>query len=934
MWNMLGVVVTAFCMSVVHPSPSLLAIALFSGYMAWMGKRAISRKQFTFSDRIIAVAGMLTSIAMIVGGVYTGSIVIGVFGLLFLGLALTDYVDKLRVNSLPNHIGRMGGALIATCTAVFVVNVQFDPSWVVWLSPSLVGSMCIAYAIKKYTSVSLTSMAFVIAITLLFSGSMHAQTPTQTVKGIIVESKSQQAITGATVRIQNTNMGAVSKNDGSFRITNVPIGRYTLNVKAVGYENFSTAIVLTSGKQVDVRIELTESFVSAQEVTVQGTRGNFVPTNEAAITSANVFSVDDAYRFAGSRSDPARMAQSFAGVRSSNDSRNDIIIRGGSPTELLWRLDGLDIPNPNHWQTQGATGGPISALNINLLANSDFLTGAMPSEYGDKLSGVFDLRTRKGNSEQFEAMGQLGFNGVEAMIEGPMGLQNSSFIVNYRYSFLGFFDKLGIDLGFDGIPQYQDLTLKSDIQLSSSDYLSVTGLWGTSDIALLSSDNKDVTTGDQDILNGTDLGVVSVNWKRLYNENLYGMLTLGAVYNRYRTEVDSVTAANFVTQNTSDIYENKSKESFITAKYRLFYSPSTEHFFTAGIEARKRFADITQRVFTEPFYTDSKGVDIYTVGGTENTWQSLNFINWNWRITPLLTSNLGVHSQYLQISNELSFEPRLALSYTLTESDKLSAGVSLHKQSQPLLLYYSSPENKDIEFSQSLHGVLGYSSLLAEDMLLKLETYYKDYSNIPVDGNKLNAFSMINAGTDFGSIATPENLVNTGSAHSYGAEATFTKNFSNHWYSTITGSWARQFFTASDGVLRNGAFDNRFIFNIYAGYELPINETFTLEFSTKFTYSGGGMFTPINLATSIANNRTEYDDSKAFGARFPDYKRLDFRIDFRNNFNGIAIISYFTCENILNTTNVLNYYFSRTSGSIKQNNQIGFFPIGGVRVEF
>ena len=313
------------------------------------------------------------------------------------------------------------------------------------------------YLLKKFYTLSV----FLFFPLILFS---QENVPTQTVKGMVVNFQTQQPIPGVTVRLLETNIGAYSKGNGIFKIKDVPVGRYSIKFSAVGFESQQFNIVISSGKEEQLNIQLQESFVQMDEITVVAERNSFQPINESAIVSSTVFTLDDVERYAGSRMDPARMAQNFAGVIGANDIRNDIIIRGGSPSELLWRLDGLDIPNPNHFGTQGATGGPVNALNSTLLDNSDFLTGAWPSEYGDKMSGIFDLHTRKGNNEKYEFLGQFGFNGFELGAEGPLPGQRNSFIANYRYSFLDLLEKMGMDFGFSGIPRYQDGTVKIDLQ--------------------------------------------------------------------------------------------------------------------------------------------------------------------------------------------------------------------------------------------------------------------------------------------------------------------------------------------------------------------------------------------------------------------------------------------------------------------------------------
>jgi hypothetical protein len=247
-----------------------------------------------------------------------------------------------------------------------------------------------------------------------------AQNISQTIKGRVTDKQSQSPLIGATVKVSNTSLGAVTNEDGYFKIENVSVGRVTIEVSYLGYKPVILSNVdLSSGKELVLEIELEENVIEAKEVVVNASKDKITTNNEMATVSARTFSIEEAERYAGAHSDVSRMAQNFAGVQGANDAVNDIVIRGNSPYGLLWRLDGVDIPNPNHFGDFGSTGGPVSMLNSNLLANSDFFTGAFPADYGNAMSGVFDLRMRNGNDEHHEFLGQIGFNGFELGAEGP-----------------------------------------------------------------------------------------------------------------------------------------------------------------------------------------------------------------------------------------------------------------------------------------------------------------------------------------------------------------------------------------------------------------------------------------------------------------------------------------------------------------------------------
>ncbi len=752
----------------------------------------------------------------------------------------------------------------------------------------------------------------------------------QTIKGTISNSKNIQPIVGASISVVGTKYGAYSAKDGSYRISNVPIGRYSVKISAIGYEPRVFNILLTSGREIVLNAQLNEDVVQLQQVVISDKKANFLPINESVIVSANEFSIDDVQRFAGSRMDPARMAQNFAGVLGANDTRNDIIIRGGSPIELLWRIDGLDIPNPNHFATQGATGGPVGAINIMLLDNSDFLTGAFPAEYYDKNSGVFDLRFRQGNKERYEYYGQLGFNGFEFGAEGPLPFSWGSFISSYRYSFLGLLHLMGIDFGFTGIPQYQDFAIKVNLTNLNRHQFDLTSIGGTSDIHIKQSETKDVYTGDQDIKNGTDFLGIALNWTYLISNKLYLKTLTGTSLTRYRTYIDSITTdENNKVLDLSPWFETKSNENYHTIKSVLNYSPSQFHYIKFGAEYRYKFFN-----FNEKRFSASDDGNYYTLNANDNTNQIFAFTDWNYRITRDLSTTLGLASNYLQVSNKAYFDPRISIKYNLNDNNSINLGFGIFHQSLPLTIYYQSEFNKKLESMRSIHYVLGYNWLINEDMIFKFETYYKDISNVPVDFKKLSSFSLLNSGANFGRVFASDSLVSDGIGRSYGAELTFIKHFTNHYYITSTLSFVRQQYKGSDGIWRWGAFDNQFIFNILAGYEWVISPSFAIEFACRYTIAGGSPYTPIDIAKSNQFSETYYLDEQAFSLRNPNYQRMDIKIDFRDNYKSFSIISYISFENVLNHQNVLMRIWDNKNQQEKVIYQLGLFPIGGIRIEF
>ena len=286
---------------------------------------------------------------------------------------------------------------------------------------------------------------------LLFAGAallslqLSAQILTQTVRGTVVDVDSKYPLPGAMVRVGDQTVQ--TDEYGQFTLRNVPIGRQTVVVNMFGYESRNQAIELNSAKEAVLQFGLLESSVSLEEVSVTATASGQAK-NEMATVSARQFSVEETNLYAGSRGEPARMATNFVGVQGSDDQRNDLVVRGNTPSGVLYRMEGINIPNPNHFSIPGTGGGPVTILNNKFLANSDFFTGAWPAEYGNAIAGVFDLQMRDGNNQKFEGSAQLGLLGTELMLEGPLGkgAKAPSFLAVYRYSTLSLFQSLNINL--------------------------------------------------------------------------------------------------------------------------------------------------------------------------------------------------------------------------------------------------------------------------------------------------------------------------------------------------------------------------------------------------------------------------------------------------------------------------------------------------------
>ena len=354
---------------------------------------------------------------------------------------------------------------------------------------------------------------------------------TQTIRGTVVERVTQKPLSGATIIVAGSEplIGTTTNEKGNFRLAQLPLGRYKLQISFVGFKTIIlTNIDLSSVKETVLFIEMDEEMILNKTVTINAGRKD-KPQNEMAYVSARTFSIEETEKYPGSLGDPSRMAQSYAGIISGGDQVNDIIIRGNSPSGLLWNLEGINIPNPNHFGKLGSSGGPVSMLNNNVLRNSDLYTGAFPAEFGNALSGVFDLKIRSGNNEKHEYLAQVGANGFEFGIEGPFSKKNAaSYLINYRYSTFKVFDALGLDLGAGALPFYQDLNFKLNFPFKKNKGLSVFGIGGQNSIDYY--DTSRITKNFTNLIGW--MGVIGMSYHFNPFKNSYLSITLAYSYGR------------------------------------------------------------------------------------------------------------------------------------------------------------------------------------------------------------------------------------------------------------------------------------------------------------------------------------------------------------------------------------------------------------------
>ncbi|MBI3502746.1 MAG: TonB-dependent receptor [Bacteroidetes bacterium] len=793
---------------------------------------------------------------------------------------------------------------------------------------------------------------FLLAFCLLPTSNLHSQTLTQTVRGIVMDADSKSPIELVGVKIINSdsNISSVTDANGKFRLAKVPVGRHAIKFSLIGYEDAVLQnIVVITGKEVVLNVEMREKLLMGKEVEIVAEKDKTKANNDLVTNSGRNFQREETERYAGSRGDPSKMVANYAGVATGNDARNDIIVRGNSPLGVLWRLEDTDIPSPNHFSTQGATGGPVSILNNNLLGSSDFLTGAFPAEYGNKMAGVFDLKMRNGNNERTEYTGQAGLNGLEAGIEGPFGKKDSSslstnrasYLINYRYNSLKFFQLLGISFGVSGIPTYQDVSFKVNVPTAKAGVFTLWGIGGVSDISLLDSqkDSADWTFTDfgEDLRFGSKMAATGFSHLYFFNEKVSGKLNVSASGSQFNVTIDTLSAS----KNPFRVYTNDSKDGQVFANYTVTDKISAHHLLKAGYTWKNMQVNYKSSYWSR---RDKLTLDQFNEQGSTNSFNA--FLHWQYRCTDELTFNSGVHYNYFQLSNSYAIEPRTGMRWQFMPKQTLSASFGMHSQTLPLIYYfyqtYDSASakyvntNRALDFSKSIHYVIAYDYNFAKDFRLKLETYYQNLYNIPIEQYRSNSFSTLNVGNELEGLTFVDSLHNKGTGFNYGTEFTLEKFFSRHYYFLSSLSVYNSQYKGSDGILRHTAFSGGYVYNLLGGIELPIGpkKNHSISFDVKLTFAGGNRYTPIDIQQSILRKDAVYVDSLAFAKQFRDYRKVDFKISYRINSKKVSHYIFLHVENIFNRKNVLQQVYNDNKQAVVQEFQLGLFPYGGYRIEF
>ncbi|RDC63468.1 TonB-dependent receptor [Adhaeribacter pallidiroseus] len=769
---------------------------------------------------------------------------------------------------------------------------------------------------------------------------VFSQNLSQTIRGKVIDRESQTPLIGASISITNLNpvKGSITDAEGNFKLEKVPVGRHTLKINYIGYEEQTIPeLLLGSGKELVLTVGLTESIRQMDEVVITAQPDKGKPLNDMATLSARSISVEETKRYAASVNDPARAAMSYAGVATTDDGGNEIVVRGNSPKGILWRLEGIEVPNPNHFGEEGASGGGISILSVNMIDNSDFFTGAFPAEYGNALSGIFDMKLRSGNNEKREHALQVGLLGVDFATEGPIKKNyKGSYLANYRYSTLGILSKIGVNIGGDAIPEFQDFSFKVLLPSTKAGIFTLWGIGGYSTQAQEAvrdaSEWKEKEDRFDDIFK-SGMGATGLSHVYFVNSKAYleTVLSLSGNFTKYR--YDSIGTD----YNVNTIYQESFKNYAGRASVLYNHKINNQHTVRVGAI----YSNLNFNLFSEGRNEDHNNqierfVD--NKGGT-GLWQGYG--QWKYRISEKVTLNTGLHYMRLALNGNSALEPRLGIRWNFAPNQALGAAFGTHSRNESMAVYFVqqpigngqySQSNKDLELTKARHYVLSYDRLLREDLRFKVETYYQQLYNLAISPDSNNTLAALNSRNGL----MPDSLVSNGTGRNYGVEMSLEKFFTNNYYFLVTSSLYNSKYTAADGIERNTRFNGQHILNALGGKEFKVgkNSGNLIGLNVRLLWAGGNRYTPLNIEQSRLQGKAVYYEKQSFASQAPDYFRTDIRVSYRKNRPKASYILSLDIQNATNRLNFYNQYYDEDTQSLKISTQTGLIPVLNYRIEF
>lgn len=778
--------------------------------------------------------------------------------------------------------------------------------------------------------VFLSSLVF-----LIFSNFLNAQIITQTVRGNVKDAITHEPLLGATIFLLNSDpsLGTSCDVNGNFELKNVPVGRQSIEVRMIGYDTYiEDEIMVNTGNETFLNVFMQTSSVDLSEVVVKTYTHNITPINTMSTLSARKFTVEETQRYAGGMDDPARLVSSFAGVATPAVSSNGISVRGNNPQGLLWRIEGVEVPNPNHFANLTVVGGGVlTTISNQMMTKSDFFLGAFPAEYGNASSGVFDINLKTGNPHKREYTFQAGVIGIDFAAEGPFIKNNdaSSYAINYRYSTLGLIAPLLPSNA--GVIKYQDLSFKTNFRTKKVGTISVWGIGAFDEVKTKALEK--------------------INWEADFDrdnadDKLYMFAT--GISNKIQLGEKTFLNSTFSISGSSLSHDEKRLDSLSqfhpnsnikNKSTKLIFQSVINHRFGEKHSNRSGFSINQIRYNVDIEKAPFSGLALETLAqgnGEANYLQAYS----QSKIYAGKKSvfNVGLHYLHFLLNNNYSIEPRLGYKYTINKKQSIALAYGLHSRLELLPIYFVKINdqfpNKNLKLMQASHYVLSYNIMFNENLNLNFEPYFQNLKNIPVSPYNYNSTINIENNLFFS-----DQYVSKGKGRNFGIDISLERFIKNGFYYLFTASIFDSKYTGIDGIQRNTRYNKNYVFNALMGKEWEVgnlkNNIFGLNF--RLNYAGGNRLEPIDEKASLQAKEIIYSESEknvAFSNKLKDLPVFSFTITYRKNKPNFSSIWSLKVLNATVTKEfVADYYNLKTNTLDKKYDGI-FIPNLSYKIEF
>ncbi len=735
--------------------------------------------------------------------------------------------------------------------------------------------------------------------------------------GRVVDVESRAPLAGVQVRVLGTDLGALTDAEGRFRVRGVPVGVRSVEYGLLGYGALvQTDIVVRPGRATAVEAELRVRAIELEALVV---KPSYFPQPESEPVSAMAFSAEEVRRAPGSAGDVSRILMSLPSLAKVNDQSNALVVRGGSPAENMFLVDGVEIPNINHFPTQGASGGPIGILNADLIRDVTLYAGAFDASYGDRLSSVMDIRLREGTRDGVAAQADLGFAGFGGVAEGPLA-DRGSWLVAVRRSYVDLLVK-AFDVGATVAPRYGDYLGEASYDIGPGHRLTVLGVWADDHMhADLAQARENAMTyfGDQDILEGT----TGVSWSALWSGRFHSTTSLAWTMTRF-DEAFRETGTDL------PLMRNRSQESTLRLRNVDRLEVGRRASLEMGLDAAGTSGSY-DNVYAAHVGPLGEPVAARSVSADPRGVNAGVFLSLTARPAPRLTTTTGLRADGYSITGNTTLSPRFSASYRLSEGTSLNLGAGVFRQSLPLVLLAQGAAKRALPDPQAVHYVVGLSHLLTPDTRLTVEAYRKDYSRLPLDPTQPELFPLDELYYDYGFFTVHDSLTARGRATSLGVELMVQKKLARDVYGLASAGLSKARYRGDDGVWRDRVYDNRLVASVEGGYRPGP----AWELSARWIYAGGPPYTPMDTAASRLAERAVLDGGRINAMRYPAYHSLNVRVDRRFYFGRSNLVAYLSVWNAYDRKNVAAYYWDVEESRPAPVYQWGLLPVFGVEYEF